>query len=166
MTYIDRSRLAGWTAILLLASGCAPARPLGPTVAVMPAPGKPFQAFEEDQAICRQFADAQVGPDNQANNQQVGSAVVGTVLGAGLGAAIGGGRGAAIGAAGGAVAGTAYGAGPAARTQYTLQQRYDIAYMQCMYSRGNQVPGYAPPPGGPTVTPGGTVTPVPPPPPQ
>ena len=31
-----------------------------------------------------------------------------------------------------------------------LQQRYDLAYSQCMYSRGNQVPGfqpsYAPPP--------------------
>jgi hypothetical protein len=24
-----------------------------------------------------------------------------------------------------------------------VQRRYDIAYQQCMYSKGNQVPGYA-----------------------
>jgi hypothetical protein len=34
------------------------------------------------------------------------------------------------------------GAAPAAQAQQTLQQRYDIAYTQCMYARGNQVPGY------------------------
>jgi hypothetical protein len=28
----------------------------------------------------------------------------------------------------------------------TIQQRYDIAYSQCMYSKGNQVPGYEPAP--------------------
>jgi hypothetical protein len=28
----------------------------------------------------------------------------------------------------------------------SLQQRYDLAYAQCMYARGNQVPGFAPPP--------------------
>lgn len=26
----------------------------------------------------------------------------------------------------------------------TIQQRYDVAFSQCMYSRGNQVPGFAP----------------------
>jgi hypothetical protein len=143
---------------LLLLSACA-SEPLGPTVAVMPAPGKPFDVFQSDQALCKQYASNEVqGGAQQANNRQVGTAVIGTLLGAGLGAAVGGGRGAAIGAGAGAVGGTAVGAGPAAQAQYSLQQRYDLAYSQCMYSRGNQVPGfvpagpppgYAPPPGYP-----------------
>jgi hypothetical protein len=33
---------------------------------------------------------------------------------------------------------------------WTIQRRYDIAYQQCMYAKGNQIPGfpaaYAPPP--------------------
>jgi hypothetical protein len=129
----------------LLVLGACTTQPMGPTAAVMPAPGKPFGVFQEDQAICKQFADQQVaGGAQQANNMQVGTAVVGTVLGAGLGAAIGGGRGAAIGAGAGALGGTAVGAGPSDRAQYSLQQRYDLAYTQCMFSRGNQVPGYAP----------------------
>ena len=37
-------------------------------------------------------------------------------------------------------------------TYYEAQRRYDIAYVQCMYARGNQVPGRtayrAPPPPG------------------
>ncbi len=87
---------------VLLLSACAN-EPLGPTVGVMPAPGKPFDVFQGDQAICKQFASDQVqGGSQQANNQQIGTAVVGTLLGAGLGAAIGGGRGAAIGAGAGA----------------------------------------------------------------
>jgi hypothetical protein len=130
-------------AVLLVA--CA-SQPLGPTVPVMPAPGKPFSAFQEDQAICRQFADGQVaGGAQQANNQQVMTGVLGTAIGAGAGALLGGGRGAAVGAGLGAVGGTAIGAGQAQRAQGSMQYRYDIAYSQCMYSRGNQVPGYAPP---------------------
>jgi hypothetical protein len=142
-----RGRLA--IAACTLVAGCV-SQPMGPTVPVMPAPNKPFAVFQDDQAVCKQFADQQVaGAANQANNQQVGTAVVGTLLGAGLGAAIGGGRGAAIGAGSGAVAGTVVGAGPAQQAQMSLQQRYDVAYQQCMYARGNQVPGYyAPPPSG------------------
>jgi uncharacterized protein YcfJ len=82
------------------------------------------------------------GGAQSANNKQVLTGIVGTVLGAGLGAAIGGGRGAAIGAGAGALGGTAVGAGGAAQSQSSLQHRYDLAYSQCMYSRGNQVAGY------------------------
>ena len=129
-------------AVLLVA--CA-TQPMGPSVAVMPAPGKPFAAFQEDQAICRQFADGQVaGSAQQVNNQQVMSGVLGTALGAGAGALIGGGRGAAVGAGVGAIGGTAIGGSQAQHAQGSIQYRYDIAYSQCMYSRGNQVPGYAP----------------------
>lgn len=126
---------------------CACAQePMGPTVGVMPAPGKPFNVFQDDQAVCKNFASDQVrGGAQSSNNMQVGTAVVGTLLGAGLGAAIGGGRGAAIGAGAGVLGGTAVGAGSASGQNLSLQQRYDLAYSQCMYSRGNQVPGYIPP---------------------
>ena len=135
-------RIAAVAAPALLLSACA-SQPMGPTVGVMPAPNKPFDVFRGDQAVCGQFASTQVqGGAQQANNQQVGTAIVGTLLGAGLGAAIGGGRGAAIGAGAGALGGTAVGAGPSQQAQYSLQQRYDLAYAQCMYSRGNQVQGY------------------------
>ena len=134
---------AALTAVLLFGGCVAP--PLGPTIPVMPAPNKPFEVFRDDQAICMDYANQQVaGGAQQANNQQVLTGVAGTVLGAGLGAAIGGGRGAAIGAAYGAVGGTMVGAGGAQQAQMSLQQRYDLAYAQCMYSRGNQVPGFEP----------------------
>ena len=45
--------------------------------------------------------------------------------------------------------GTAIGAGPASQAQYSLQDRYNLAYAQCMYAKGNQVPGYLPPSGYP-----------------
>ncbi|MEA2757067.1 MAG: hypothetical protein QOJ54_3356 [Aliidongia sp.] len=129
-------------ALLAALAGCVQP-PLGPRVMVMPPPNKPFDVFAAEDSGCRQYANQQVaGGAEQANNQQVGSAVVGTVLGAALGAAVGGGRGAAIGAGSGAIIGTAAGSGPGANAQYSLQQRYDISYSQCMYSHGNQVPGY------------------------
>jgi hypothetical protein len=156
------------TAILvpaLLLSACA-SEPTGPMIAVMPAPGKPLDVFQSDQIVCKQFASDQVrGGAEAANNRQVGTAVVGTLLGAGLGAALGGGRGAAVGAGVGAVGGTAVGAGGSQRAQYTMQERYDMGYAQCMYARGNQVPGYQPPPGPPPPPPPGYAPGYPPPPP-
>ena len=165
--------------VLLLLDGCV-TPPMGPTITVMPAPNKPFSVFQQDQATCKDYASSETaGGAEQANNQQVLTGVVGTVLGAGLGAAIGGGRGAAIGAGAGALGGTAVGSGPAQYAQMSLQQRYDSAYAQCMYAHGNQVPGYtaapppppqgyAPPPpaGYPPPPPGGYPPPGYPPPPQ
>src|SRR5579859_4378876 len=136
-------------AILATLSGCA-APPMGPTINVMPAPGKPSEVFYQDVQYCKQVASSQVaGQAEQANNQAVGGALLGTALGAGLGAAVGGGRGAAIGAAGGAVVGTGYGAGSSQNAQMNIQGQYNLAYAQCMYARGNQVPGYYPPPSAP-----------------
>lgn len=163
-------------AVLLAVTGCV-APPLGPTVRVMPGPNKPFDSFQNDDAICRQFADQSVGGGANAQNTQVDQTLIGTgvgaVLGAGLGAAIGGGRGAAIGAGAGALGGTAVGASTAQNTGRSVQERYNIAYSQCMYSRGNQVPGYAQPgpayaPPPPAYAPGpppGYYPPPPPPPP-
>jgi len=154
---IMKSRLvAACGAVVLLVGGCVQ-QPAGPTVAVMPAPYKPFEVFQQDQAACMQYGNQMVaGGASTANNQALGTAAVGTVLGAGLGAAVGGGPGAAIGAASGAVAGTAVAANPAYADQASLQQRYNLAYSQCMYAKGNQVPGFAtaatpPPPPPPSV---------------
>jgi hypothetical protein len=144
--------LAAGTAILLLA-GCA-TPPLGPTVQVFPAPYKPFDVFQRDQYECGQYASSQVaGGAERVNNNAVGATAVGAALGLALGAATGSGRAATVGAATGAVVGGAIGANETARGEYGLQRRYNIAYAQCMYSRGNQVPGYQanagppPPPG-------------------
>ena len=134
--------VAGVIAASLLLGACAH-EPLGPRVQVMPGQGKPFEVFQQDQAVCESYANQQVGGQaREANNRAVGAAVLGTVLGAGLGAAAGGGQGAAIGAGAGALAGTAYGANGSQYEQGGIQRQYDIAYTQCMYSRGNQVPGY------------------------
>jgi hypothetical protein len=136
---------------------------------VWPAPGKPFEVFQGDDAICRQWAQQQIGvsPSGVATQSTVNTAVLGTVLGAGLGAAIGAasgspGIGAAIGAGGGLLGGTAVGASAGQATGWEAQRRYDMAYQQCMYAKGNQIPGVrpaAPPPPPPPVS-----APAPPPP--
>jgi hypothetical protein len=136
--------LSGITAAALLLSACATTPP-GPTVAVMPGHGKTFADFQQDQWFCKDFAHGEVaGSEQHANNMQVGTALIGTLLGAGLGAAIGGGQGAAIGAGAGALGGTVVGAGPAAHAQFSMQDRYDLAYSQCMYAHGNIVPEFHP----------------------
>ena len=136
-------RPAGIAAAALMLSACV--GQMAPTVPVMPGPNKPFDAFSGDQAVCRQYADSQIAPlRDQANASTVGSTLVGAALGAGIGAAVGGGRGAAIGAASGAAVGAGAGAANAQMAGMSLQQQYDVFYSQCMYGRGNQVPGYAP----------------------
>ena len=141
-------RWAGSTgfALPLLLAACAQT-PMGPTVQVMPGPGKPFDQFQTDQVVCKQFAEQSVsGQAQNANVRGVGAAALTTVLGAGLGAAIGGGHGAAIGAAGGALGGAGVGAATSSNAQNSIQVQYNNAYAQCMYSKGDQVPGYAPAP--------------------
>jgi len=132
---------------LLITGGCATI-PKGPSVMVLPPPGKPFEVFQADDAICRQWAAQQIGqsPQETVNQNTVTGAVVGTVIGAGLGAAIGStsgdvGAGAAIGAASGLLIGTTAGADSARVYGWEAQRMYDIAYMQCMYAKGNQIPG-------------------------
>jgi len=126
-------------------SGCAVA-PSGPSVMAMPGQGKNFDAFRADDATCRQYAEQQTGipPDAAANQRLFGSAALGTVAGAAAGAAIGAATGnpaagAAIGAASGLGLGTITGAGAAQYSGYSLQQRYDISYAQCMTAQGDSV---------------------------
>ena len=80
---------------VLALSGCATV-PTGPSVMVLPAQGKPFEAFQADDSVCRQWAAQQAGAGPSE---------------------------------------TAYGAG------WEVQRQYDIAYQQCMYAKGNQLPG-------------------------
>jgi hypothetical protein len=168
-------------AIMSLLTACA-TLPSGPSVMVLPAAGKPFDLFQLEDASCRYHAQSQIGatPEQEATRSAVGSAALGTLLGAGAGAAIGAAAGspdvgAAVGAGVGLLTGTAAGTEAAALSGGAAQRRYDIAYIQCMYARGNQVPGVistpppsyvpppppnAPPPPGPGPSPS---TPVPPP---
>ncbi|KJS31909.1 MAG: hypothetical protein VR64_10350 [Desulfatitalea sp. BRH_c12] len=125
--------------------------PSGPSVAAWPAPGKTFENFQEDDAICRQWADQQAGgaADQVANQNVASGAAVGALTGAAVGAVIGAasghaGAGAAIGAGTGLIGGAAVASGPAYAAGSQIQRRYDIAYQQCMYSKGNDIPGLQP----------------------
>ena len=142
-------------ALAALLAGCA-SMPTGPSVAVMPGPGKPFDQFQADNAICRQFAEQQIGanPNQVAQEQVLTGAAAGAALGAASGALMGHGHeGPTESMAGaGLIVGSAAGANAANVSNMTLQRRYDIAYQQCMYAKGNLIPGYpapryyAPPP--------------------
>jgi hypothetical protein len=104
---------------LLLLGACA-ATPLGPTVQVMPDPNKPFPVFAQDQSQCEQFAQSQVaGQASAANTQVLSGALLATALG------------------------TAPSGGSTQDAQSSIQQNYNNAYVQCMYSRGNQIPSVA-----------------------
>jgi hypothetical protein len=98
-------------------AACTAAPPSGPTVMALPSHGKSLGAFQQDDGQCHNYAAAAIGPHQPAQ--------------AGAGAAIGG--------AAGLVGGTAVGATNIAASQYDLQTRYNIAYTQCMYSRGDTV---------------------------
>lgn len=76
---------AKWGALALATLVSLSACTTAPNVMVLPGAGKPFEEFQRDDVVCRQWA-----------------------------------------------------AGPSQR------DRYDIAYQQCMYARGNQIPGVVP----------------------
>ncbi len=142
------------TAAVLL-GGCASA-PMGPTVTVMPAPGMPLERFQAIDATCRSFAQQQSAAyGGSAMQSGVVSGAAGALIGAAAGALIGGNHNAAgVGAGVGLLAGSAGGAGGYNGQQMTAQQAYNVAYTQCMYTKGAQVPGYAapryaPPPAAP-----------------
>jgi uncharacterized protein YcfJ len=128
-------------------AACAVQPPEGPSFAAMPGAGKTYEQFQDDSARCHQTAMQSVPyPSAQAQNQNaVGSAVVGTALGAAAGALIGSaggavGAGAAIGAGAGLLAGSAVGAGNAQASSAGLQRTYDVTYAQCMAAAGEKVP--------------------------
>jgi hypothetical protein len=137
-----------YAAVGAVLAGCMSA-PVGPNVAVMPGPGKPFDQFQLDNAECMAFARQQIGvnPNEVAREQVLTGAVAGAALGAAAGTLIGHGHGGATESMAGAglIVGSAAGTNAANLSAWSLQRRYDIAYQQCMYAKGNQVPGYASP---------------------
>lgn len=136
--------LAGTLAL----GACAVAPPTGPSVMALPAQGKSFEQFQQDDATCRQYASAQIGygsPAQASTDSAVTSAIVGTALGAAAGAAIGAAAGnpalgAIAGAGGGLLLGSAAGANAANVSGAALQRRYDMGYLQCMSAKGESVP--------------------------
>jgi hypothetical protein len=147
------STLAGMAGALALGA-CAVAPPAGPTVMALPGQGKTFAQFQQDDYICRAWSAQQTNfqqPGQAGTQAAVGSTVLGTAIGAAAGAAIGAaagnpGLGAAAGGAAGLLGGSSVGANNAAASEFSLQQRYNIAYTQCMYGHGNSV--QSPPPTG------------------
>ncbi len=161
-------RLALVAAVLLLAA-CAGV-PSGPSVLVLPGTGKNFDTFRVDDADCRQYASTQLGgstPNLAASESVAKSAALGTVVGAAAGAAIGGHNSAGVGAGTGLAMGALAGTEAGNTSAYGVQQRYDFAFMQCMYAKGHKIPvsgrfesqrplapaAYAPPPPPPAPAP-------------
>lgn len=143
-----RNRIQRYMALLVVTvlSGCA-TLPTGPSVLVLPAPGKTIEQFHSEDLGCRQWAGEITGISAQdtVTKNTVSGAAVGTMVGAGAGALLGAatgrvGEGAALGAGAGLLVGTASGANAGQVYGWEAQQRYDYAYVQCMYAKGNQIP--------------------------
>ena len=179
----SRGVVAAALVIALAVSGCATI-PSGPSVMVLPGSSKNFEQFQMDDGLCRQWAGQQTGTTNDqaAAGSTVQGAAIGTLIGAAAGAALGAAAGnpalgAAAGAGAGLLGGSAVGASRGDAYAGSLQGRYDQAYVQCMYAKGNQVPvargsraqqpTYSPPPPPPPPPPAATTVPpgTPPPPP-
>ena len=146
MQHHMRTRFAlGAFATALALSACS-AMPSGPNVMAMPGQGKSFEAFKADNDACKDWAVQQVG-GSQANTQTTINAIGPALIGAGLGAATGAatnqhhaGAGAAAGAGLGLLAGAMLGTNIAGANSGSAQSHYDMAYTQCMYAKGEQVP--------------------------
>ena len=131
-------------ALISVLAACTSA-PTGPTVAIMPREGKPFEVFQAEDQPCRQFAASAVKDTSDAALKEgVTSAAVGAALGAAAGLVIGGGSHTNVGTGAGVgmLGGAGLGAMNASGKQNQAQEQYNIAYQQCMYSKGNQVPSY------------------------
>jgi uncharacterized protein YcfJ len=136
-------------AMLGAVSGCAVA-PTGPSVMALPGNGKTFDQFKADDAQCRSWATQSIGGPEAGNAASTAAktlmpAGIGAAAGALLGAAFshGSGSGTAMGAGAGLVAGGALGANSANVQAMTMQQRYDQAFVQCMYAQHDKIPGLA-----------------------
>jgi len=130
------------SACALLLAACA-STPMGPTVQVLPSPNKPFPVFQQDQADCKQYAQSAVaGQADAANQKAVGTTLLGVGVGMLAGIAMGDSHGAGgVGAGMGAMVGAQAGGAGNMHAEGSIQVQYNNAYVQCMYSKGNQVPG-------------------------
>lgn len=132
-------------ALMLVLAGCVTqrARPVGPAVMALPARGEPFAVFQQHDAICRQYASAQLGgasPDRTGVAGAAAGAGIGAAAGALLGSASGhAGAGAALGAGTGLLAGALLGSARRDAAARSLQGRYDMFYAQCMIANGDHM---------------------------
>ncbi len=127
---------------LLTAAACTTI-PTGPSVMALPGTGRSFDQFRASDAECRQFALSQSGgttANQTVVDSGVKSAAVGAAVGALAGAAMGGRDSAGVGAGTGLLVGSLAGAGVGESSGRDLQRRYDNAYVQCMYAKGERVP--------------------------
>ncbi len=157
---MSKRLLAASVAAVVVLGGCATV-PSGPQVMVLPGYQKSFDQFRADEGDCRGYAEMAIGGPNanqRANDTAAANAVGAAALGAAAGAILGSvtghaGNGAAIGAGTGLLLGGTANANASGYSSYQLQRQYDHAYLQCMYARGNQVPGQVAyrgaPPGAP-----------------
>jgi hypothetical protein len=123
--------------VLMLLAGCVSV-PDGPMVAAYPGEGKSLEAFDKDDHACQDYAyDKVAGQVNRANDRQARNGILGAIIGTGLGAAVGNTKGAIVGGTAGALVGSST-AQPGFQ-QYSAQRRYDIAYSECMESKGDRV---------------------------
>jgi len=120
----------------------------------LPAKGENFALFQQHDATCHAYAAAQTGgqtPGQSAARSGIAGAALGTGLGAAVGALLGSasghaGGGASVGAGTGLVAGSLLGGASGQRAAAVTQDRYNIAYTQCMVANGDQIVAPAPPP--------------------
>ncbi|HEY7240403.1 MAG TPA: hypothetical protein VH600_14610 [Burkholderiales bacterium] len=130
---------------VLALAGCVSTPPVsGPSVMALPGTGKSFDEFRHDDHDCRGYASVQSGAqgaDQAARDSTVNSAAVGAIFGTAAGAALGGNGHAALAGAGlGTATGAMVGSSAGAQGTYSVQRRYDNAFTQCMYAKGNKVP--------------------------
>jgi len=111
----------------------------------MPAGGVSMAEFQADEAACQPYAERASRSAYSAEGwNSFGRSLLAAGLGATMGASIGSGfgmagYGAQVGATYGIAAGTGYGYNS---QQAASQQGYNIAYMQCMRTKGHKLPGY------------------------
>ncbi|MDR2195355.1 MAG: lipoprotein [Gallionellaceae bacterium] len=129
--------------IAALLAGCASSAPSGPSVVMVPGANKPLEVFTAEDNECRQYAQKTAGDKSSFSMPAM---TIGTSFGS-----IGGGHGSVSGGGVGVTTST-----PGDTSGAENQRNYDIAYQQCMYSKGNQAPqaaNTAPPPPPPPPAP-------------
>ena len=86
------SKISALAMASVLVVGCA-TTPVGPSLTVMPAPGKPFDVFKNDDKECRDYAQNSLNTtaDEIAAKNTAKTAVIGAALGAVAGAVANGG---------------------------------------------------------------------------
>jgi hypothetical protein len=127
----------------LMLGACATGRPSGPVVIVVPGSGKNFEAFQQDDTICRRHVAANTGYGDLALPHTQGSNAVPTGATGEAGTAWAAGTTGGVGTAAGAPAGSgttatnASGASTPEPPDETIPNQ--SGYLQCMAARGDTV---------------------------